>query len=95
MRVPVFIPRFARQRFNEDDCDCKKRPVDMEYKSALLTWLVDVGCDVQKGQSLCEAEVEKAVIEIPSPCSGLLAEICVEEGVECDMYTVIAFIEEA
>lgn len=65
----------------------------MDYRKAVLNWCVKPDSAVIKGQVICEAEVEKAVIEIPSPCTGKLIEIIVADGCECDIRSVLAYIE--
>ena len=42
--------------------------------------LIEVGEQVQKGQSLLEVESDKASIEIPAPCKGTVKEIYVQNG---------------
>ena len=46
----------------------------------LLFWYVQPGERVLEGQELCEVESAKAVVVIPAPVEGTLAEIVVREG---------------
>ena len=49
-------------------------------EGTLIKWLVSQGEYVKKDQSLLEVETDKVSLEIPSPASGALTEILIEEG---------------
>lgn len=57
-------------------------------------WLVEVGGAVAEDQPLVQVTTDKADIDIPSPASGMLSEILVEEGRTVAVGTVIARIDE-
>jgi pyruvate dehydrogenase E2 component (dihydrolipoamide acetyltransferase) len=67
--------------------------MNMTY-GTLLHWLEGEGDEVQAGQPLFEVETEKAVQEVESPASGLLAKIVVPEGEEVSCLTVLAVITD-
>jgi len=46
----------------------------------LVRWLVDVGDAVSEDQPLAEVETDKAMVEVPSPVDGTVAELLWEEG---------------
>ena len=46
----------------------------------VIRWLKRVGDAVQAGESLVLVETEKAAVELDSPATGILREICVSEG---------------
>lgn len=46
----------------------------------LIHWLVKVGDRVKEDQSVAEVETDKAVVEIPSPYSGVVESLEYEEG---------------
>jgi len=46
----------------------------------IVTWLVSVGDAVQEDQPVAEVETDKALVEIPSPVDGTVAELRAEEG---------------
>ncbi len=46
----------------------------------IVKWLVQVGEKVQEGQVFVQVETDKAVIEIPSPTSGVVLRILAAEG---------------
>jgi len=50
---------------------------------------------IQKDQSLLEVETEKVALEIPSPATGVLSEIIVQEGETVPVGTLLARIESA
>jgi 2-oxoglutarate dehydrogenase E2 component (dihydrolipoamide succinyltransferase)/2-oxoisovalerate dehydrogenase E2 component (dihydrolipoyl transacylase) len=49
-------------------------------EGTVVKWLVPVGGMIEKDQSLLEVETEKVALEIPSPATGVLSEIVVQEG---------------
>lgn len=61
----------------------------------VVRWLIPVGGMIQKDQSLLEVETEKVALEIPSPATGVLSEIIVEEGETVPVGTLLARIESA
>lgn len=60
-------------------CPCIQRPIDLQTKKGLLTWIVDVDEPIEKGQIICEGEADKKTVEIAAPCSGVLVEKCIED----------------
>ena len=46
----------------------------------IVEWMFGEDDAVEKGDVLAEVESEKTVIELPSPCSGIVAKILVEDG---------------
>jgi pyruvate dehydrogenase E2 component (dihydrolipoamide acetyltransferase) len=59
----------------------------------LLRWFKHEGEHVEEGEPLCEVEAEKAVVEVPSPQSGLLTRIIVEVERTVPVLEVLALIE--
>src|ERR1700691_2549978 len=55
-------------------------------------WFRKVGDTVAKGEPLFEVSTDKVDTEIPSPTSGVLSAILVEEGVTVDVGTILAVI---
>jgi pyruvate/2-oxoglutarate dehydrogenase complex dihydrolipoamide acyltransferase (E2) component len=62
-------------------------------EGTVVKWLVPVGGVIEKDQSLLEVETEKVALEIPSPATGLLSEIVVQEGETVPVGTLLARIE--
>ncbi|MGW8226462.1 MAG: dihydrolipoamide acetyltransferase family protein [Anaerolineales bacterium] len=60
----------------------------------ILQWHKSIGDEVAEGETLCDAETDKAVLEIPSPASGQLLEIFYQAGDEVPVFTNIAVIGE-
>jgi pyruvate dehydrogenase E2 component (dihydrolipoamide acetyltransferase) len=58
----------------------------------LISWLKKEGESVAKGEPLLEVETDKAVMEIESPASGVLAGIKVQAGTEVPVGQTIAWI---
>jgi len=63
-------------------------------EGTILRWLVKVGDRVQVHQSLVEMETDKAVVELPAPCAGVMKELRGAEGKTVAVGTVLAVIEE-
>ena len=49
-------------------------------EGTVVKWLVPPGGRIEKDQPLLEVETEKIALEIPSPASGILSDILVQEG---------------
>ena len=56
-------------------------------------WLKEVGEDVKRDEAILEISTDKVDAEIPSPASGVLTEIKVQEGETVEVQTVVAVIE--
>lgn len=48
--------------------------------ATLITWHKQVGDVIQKDDNLVDLETDKVVLEVPSPTSGVLSEILVQDG---------------
>lgn len=64
-------------------------------KAVVSFWHKESGEDVKKGDDLVEMLTDKATFNIPSPISGMLNNILVEEGEEVKVGDLIAKIKEA
>jgi pyruvate dehydrogenase E2 component (dihydrolipoamide acetyltransferase) len=62
-------------------------------ESVLLKWHVDPGQTVREDDTLCVIETDKAVVEIPAPCTGTVTSLDVAEGARIPVGTVIAQVE--
>jgi 2-oxoglutarate dehydrogenase E2 component (dihydrolipoamide succinyltransferase) len=56
-------------------------------------WLKKVGDSVERDEPLLEISTDKVDAEIPSPQSGTLVEVKVQEGETVEVGTVVAFID--
>ncbi len=56
-------------------------------------WFKAVGDVINKGEPLFEVSTDKVDTEIPSPASGVLSEILVQEGETVDVGTILAVID--
>lgn len=61
-------------------------------QAKFIEWLVDDGAEVAEGEGLYTIESEKAVEEVPAPCSGKLKCIAVPEQ-EYQVGDVLGYIE--
>ena len=50
------------------------------HEAEIVEWLVKVGDTVKLDQTVVKVETDKAVVEIPSPVTGRIAEIRVQDG---------------
>ena len=62
-------------------------------EGTLTKWLKQVGEEVERDEDLFEISTDKVDADIPSPASGTLAEILVEEGDTVEVNTIVARIE--
>ena len=56
-------------------------------------WMVEVGDAVSEGEDLVELVTDKANFTVPSPASGRLVELRVEEGAKVSPDDVLAVVE--
>ncbi|MDX1661386.1 MAG: dihydrolipoamide acetyltransferase family protein, partial [Gemmatimonadota bacterium] len=63
-------------------------------EGTLTTWLKQKGDTVERDENLFEISTDKVDAEIPSPASGTLGEILVEEGETVEVGTVVARLYE-
>jgi pyruvate/2-oxoglutarate dehydrogenase complex dihydrolipoamide acyltransferase (E2) component len=62
-------------------------------EGTVVKWLIPISGMIQKDQSLLEVETEKVALEIPSPATGVLSEIVVQEGETVPVGTLLARLE--
>ncbi|MBI1882261.1 MAG: 2-oxo acid dehydrogenase subunit E2 [Chloroflexi bacterium] len=60
----------------------------------IVGWKKAIGDQVTAGESLCEVETDKALLEVESPASGILLALFLEVGAEVPVLTNIAAIGE-
>ncbi|MBE7549875.1 MAG: 2-oxo acid dehydrogenase subunit E2 [Anaerolineales bacterium] len=63
------------------------------HEAEILKWLVRVGERVAQNQPMLEIQTDKAVVEIPSPVAGAIAEIKAEVGAITHVGDVLVVIE--
>jgi 2-oxoglutarate dehydrogenase E2 component (dihydrolipoamide succinyltransferase)/2-oxoisovalerate dehydrogenase E2 component (dihydrolipoyl transacylase) len=59
-------------------------------EGTVVKWLVPKGEHVKNDQSLLEVETDKVCLEIPSPATGILTDILVQEGETVPVGTLLA-----
>lgn len=64
-------------------------------EGTVVKWLIPIGGVIQVDQELLEVETEKVDLVIPSPATGLLSEVLVQEGETVPIGTLLARIESA
>lgn len=64
-----------------------------EDKFVLCQWNVSEGDIVEKGEVLCEAEINKTVTPIEAECKMQITKLLVEDGDEVSTEAVIAYAE--
>src|SRR5262245_702511 len=50
------------------------------HEAEILDVCVSAGQAVREGESILQVETDKAVVEVPSPCTGTVVEIKVKKG---------------
>ena len=71
------------------------KPVKLKYKICTMTWRKNIGDTVNKGDVVCEGEVEKKALEFTSPCDGILIEQCLDDDDEFTAGITLGYIEAA
>jgi pyruvate/2-oxoglutarate dehydrogenase complex dihydrolipoamide acyltransferase (E2) component len=66
---------------------------DAPDKAEVSFWYVEVGEKVEEGQDMVEMVTDKAAFTVPSPASGTLKEIRVQEGEVAKVGSVLAVLE--
>lgn len=64
-------------------------------EGTITKWFKQIGDTVKEDDVLFEVSTDKVDTEVPSPSSGVLTEILIEEGTTVDVGTVIARVGEA
>lgn len=62
-------------------------------EGTIVKWLIPLGGQVQKDESLLEVETDKVALEIPSPATGALSEIFIQEGETVPVGTLLARLD--
>ena len=63
-------------------------------EATVSTWFKKVGDTVKQDEMLCELETDKVSVEVPSPVSGVLAEILAPEGATVAASARLAIVTE-
>ena len=50
------------------------------HEAELIKWRVSAGDTIKEHETLAEMETDKALVEVPSPWTGVISELCGEEG---------------
>ena len=67
---------------------------DTSAEAVVVEWAVSVGGPVQAGTTVVEVDIDKVVIEIPAPVSGVLVEISYDTDDEISAGSVLGYIED-
>jgi 2-oxoisovalerate dehydrogenase E2 component (dihydrolipoyl transacylase) len=62
-------------------------------EGTVVKWLVPPGGRIEKDQPLLEVETEKVALEIPSPATGVLSDILVQEGHTVPVGTLLGHLD--
>ncbi|MDP2938842.1 MAG: biotin/lipoyl-containing protein [Candidatus Omnitrophota bacterium] len=63
-------------------------------KATISYWYFQEGQEVKEGDDLVEVATDKATFNVPSPATGILSEVLVEEGSNVNVGETLAVIEE-
>lgn len=66
---------------------------DME-SARLNLWSKSVGDAVTEGETIAEIETEKATVELESPATGTIVELCFAAGVDVPVGEVLGYIDD-
>ena len=62
-------------------------------EGTIVKWLIPPGGRVEKDHALLEVETDKVALEIPSPATGFLTEVLIQEGQTVPVGTVLARLD--
>ena len=62
-------------------------------EGTIVKWLVPLGGQIKKDESLLEVETDKVALDIPSPANGALTEILIQEGQTVPVGTLLARLD--
>ncbi|PPG35747.1 biotin/lipoyl-containing protein, partial [Rathayibacter sp. AY2B5] len=62
-------------------------------EAEIVAWKVKVGDEVAVNQVLVEIETAKSLVELPSPFSGTVVDVLVDEGQTVDVGTAIITVQ--
>ncbi|WP_323693701.1 dihydrolipoamide acetyltransferase family protein [Staphylococcus pseudintermedius] len=63
------------------------------HEGEIVKWFVKAGDTIEEDDVLCEVQNDKSVVEIPSPVSGTVLEVLVEEGTVAVVGDIIVKID--
>ena len=77
------------------DFEVKLPPLgdDAPDEATLSFFFVDEGGDVKEGDDFCEMVTDKATFNVPSPCTGKVKKLCVEEDDVVEVGGLLAVVE--
>ena len=58
----------------------------------IVDWKKEAGDEIAQGETICEVETDKALLEVDSPVSGTVLEIFFQTGDEVHVLTNIAAV---
>ena len=64
-------------------------------KATISYWIVQKGQKIKEKDDLVEMATDKATFNVPSPCSGVVAEIKAEEGADVKVGEILVVIDES
>lgn len=77
---PVIVPgQMMPKNDPSKDCKCQYEPVDIAGSTCYINWEIPSGAFVKKDEVICEAEVDKKVVEFTAECDGYLTHL-IENG---------------
>ena len=89
---PITVPEeMLPKKDPSKSCACQYEPIEIEGADCYIEWLKDTGSFVKRGEAICEAEVDKKVIEFTAECDGYLTH-SIENGDRFAPGTVIGHI---
>lgn len=62
-------------------------------EAKMVHWFVKEGDQVEEDQPICEIQTDKAVVELPSPCSGRIVEMRWQPGESIPVGEILVMIE--
>ena len=93
MKIEILVPDSFMPKITDPDnvCECQKRPFKIAHRHGKIHWLREDGEHVEEGEIVAEGEIEKKIIEMPAPCTGIL-EITLAEAERFGRGDVVGYV---
>lgn len=94
MRIPVTVPDIIEPKQGKAyEWLNQSGPVDLTLEPMYISWVKKKGDIVKEGETILEGEVQKRIVSLAAPCSGILDEIVVDDSWSCSAGEILGYIE--
>ncbi len=95
MRIPVIVPdKVEPKKGKAYDWLNQSGPVDLSLEPIFISWVKKEGEVVEKGETIVHGEVQKRIVSITAPCSGVIDEIMIDDNMAHSSGETLGYIED-